>query len=463
MRRLIRLILLVSSLLLLVSTILLFGARQKSSTTHWLILCQDDSEWGHYSGTNHLVRVSPGGGRLFQVTPPRGDGATHFDGYSDEWVYLWQTQYADQFGNRTAAMFRISRADLHEEVLGWFSVGDLLIPRHNGDWLELDTLNRLTALYRMERPDRPRELLFQFDQPNLKITTNTLPIFSDDGEWMYFNVVDMRTRIGDVYRVRLDGSDLTNLTSHVDTSLALQTAFFDEGWMIVQDATPTHVLYRMHLDGTDFTPLTDDPNRLEWVTWLPQAHLAILRDHNTNALLSVGLDDPTPVWRVTESVQAARSLSSGTLAIRTAHEVALIRPDGTRQHLADMLPSLKFAFITQQASWLYYYDESFTNRIVIGRMDTNTGRREQLVAGLYMEVAEVAPDGTWLVVTGVVDGQPGLYRLNMDGSGLVRLADDHRRYTFMGFGPPIDRDWSVFILAGLAISLVLLPRFLRTS
>ncbi|MBZ0318176.1 MAG: hypothetical protein K8L91_17280 [Anaerolineae bacterium] len=463
MRRLIRLTLTISGLFLILTNGLLAQARQQPSSTHWLILCQDDSEWGHYSGTMRLVRVSPGGGRVFPVTQPRGDNTTHLVDYSDEeWVYLWQTQHTNGFGLQTAAVFRVNRADLHEEVFGWFSVGNKLIPQPKGGWLELDTQHQVMALYHMERPNQPRQLVFQFERSNLLVTTNTPPIFSDDGQWMYFNVVDRHTDIGDVYRVHLEDGNLTNLTATVETSLALQTALLDEGWLIVQDATPTHVLYRMRLDGSELTPLMDQPNRLEWVAWLPHARLMILRNYRTAGLLALPLAGRTPVWEVSQPVIASYALPSGDILIRTAQdEIALIHPDGTRQPLAALSPSLQFKFLMQRGDWVYYEDESFSNRTTIGRINTITGRQQRLAEGLYLEVVAVSPDDTWLALSGIIHEQPGLYRLNVDGSGLVRLTNHHRRFTFMGFGPPIDLDWSamLFLTSGAVLFLLgIVPR-----
>lgn len=454
MRRLIRLTLPVSGLLLILTNGLLAQARQQPSKTHWLILCQDDSEWGHYSGTMRLVRVSPGGGRAFSVTQSRGDDTTHLVEFGDEeGVYLWQTQHTDGFGLRTAAVFRVNQANLHEEIFGWFAVGNKLIPQPNG-WLELDTQHQIMALYRMERPNQPRQLVFQFERSNLLMTTNTPPIFSDDGQWMYFNVVDRYTDIGDVYRVHLSDGDLTNLTATVETSLTLQAALLDEGWLIVQDATPAHVLYRMRLDGSEFTPLMDQSNRMGWVAWLPQPRLMILRDYTTAGLLALPLDSRTPVWEASQPVIAAYALLSGDLVIRTAQdEIAVIHPDGTRRPLAALSPSLQFKFFVQHGDWVYYADESFSNRTTIGRINVVTGRNQRLAEGLYLEVVAVAPDATWLALSGIIHQQSGLFRVNVDGSGLVRLTDHHRRFTFMGFGPPIDLDWSgmMFMIGGVGL------------
>lgn len=457
MRRLLRLTLMACGLLLILTNGLLAQARQQPSKTHWLILCQDDSEWGHYSGTLHLARVSPGGGRVFRVTQSRGDDTTHLVNYGDDaWVYLWQTQHTDGFGLRTAAVFRINRGDLHEEVFGWFSVGNKLIPQPNGEWLELDTLHQIMALYRMERPNQPRQLVFQFERSNLLMTTNTPPIFSDDGQWMYFNVVDRYTDIGEVYRVHLSNGDLTNLTATVETSLALQAALLDEGWLIVQNATPAHLLYRMRVDGSELTPLVSHPNRLVWTAWLRQPRLMILQDYNTAGLLALPLEGRTPVWEVAEPVIALYTLPAGDLVIRTAQdEIALIHPNGTRQPLTALSPSLQFEFFMQRGDWVYYADESFSNRTTIGRINTVTGRNQRLAEGLYLEVVAVSPDDTWLALSGIIHEQPGLYRLNVDGSGLVRLTDHHRRFTFMGFGPPIDLDWSAMLLVIGGVSLVL--------
>lgn len=452
MLRLIRYPLTMSGLLLILLSSLLLYSRRYPSNAYWLLMSVDEGS------QQQLVKMSPGGGRWFPITPKWRAFLELEQLADDEWVYLahYPGQY-DADGRERAELIRVNRADLHYESFGWLSVNETLTPMPDGDWLVTNVAFSTTGFYRLRRDGQGRKLIFRFDEPTMNIVTNPTILFSPDGQWMYFNVADASTTQLDVYRVRLDGTGLMNLTPTRHQNLALVKLQTGEDWLVVsglgvRDGKPATDIYWLSSDGASFVPVVEGVpiNLIEVIAWLPQDRLFILRGQSHRLLIATQFDNPTPLWQIDEPAYYVRPLPSGDLVMTNDVGIYRIALDGTRRLVSPLLPLLYMILPQPDPEHWLYFKYNATPVSTLRRVNLVTGRQYIIVATSGpLDFGAFSPDESWLIFDGIVNSKPGLYRVNVDGSGLYRIADKDADLAFVDFGPRMDLDWSAgLLLAG---------------
>lgn len=441
MRRFLSYSLTIGGLLLLLLSCLLTVARRHPSNAYWLLMSVDEGS------QQQLVKMSPAGGRLFPITPQwwAFEVLGHLE--DDDWLYLahYLGEY-DADGRERAELIRVSRADLHYESFGWLSVSESLTPMPDGNWLITNVSYQTTGFYRLRRDGQGRELIFRFDDPNLSIPTYPVVVFSPDGQWMYFNVDDKNTSQFGVYRVRLDGTQLTNLTPPTEHFMILLNWPPTSEWLFVERGARDRHIYMLGTDGAAFIPLitTSPVTGADQVGWIAP-DVMIVREYKTGELWAMQTDGRG--WQITPYVQSVKQLPSGEIIMASAGGIARLNGDGTHDLIAPMdnLSLLYFIETPPHSDWVYYFEQGVNARYseALKRLNLKSGEIETLVNPVTgFSLQSFAPDGTWMVFRAIMDSQPGLYRVNADGSGLYRVTGNYSNPSFVGFGPPIDKAWS---------------------
>ncbi len=453
MRRFIRYILTLNGLIVVTLVGLLLLSRRHPSNAYWLLVSQDEGS------QQQLAKMSPAGGRLFPITP-KWRAFRELEALADdEWLYLahYPGQY-DADGRERAELIRVHRADLHYELFGWLSVSETLTPMPDGDWLVTNVSYQTTGFYRLRRDGTGRQLIFRFDDPNLAIPTFPGVQFSPDGQWLYFNATDSGLAQFGVYRVRLDGTEVTHLSPRAEHYLALMNWPPTDEWVFVERGARDRHIYRVGVGGADFGPLISDPalSDEEWVATL--SDLMILRNRQNGQLLAIHSRTFDPMWRITDFVQDIEQLPSGEVVIATTQGITRLNPTGSHTLITPFNNLGPFYFFHPTPSaWVYFHTQAVNGDYSesVKRLNPQTGQTDALVTGLHgFDLGGFAPDGTWLVFRGIIDSKPGLYRVNADGSGLYRITDNYADPLVVDFGPAINRTWSAALLVTIGVVLL---------
>lgn len=126
--------------------------------------------------------------------------------------------------------------------------------------------------------------------------------FSPDGEWVAFSGRRHGSDKIGIYQVRLDGTDLTNLTENFEGHFVLR-GWPTQTWMLV---VRDRVLYRLQADGSQLMALSaaEPPNRSDVSGWVQEGALLVASTiHNTDmGLVALASNDGvTPRWALEDT------------------------------------------------------------------------------------------------------------------------------------------------------------------
>jgi len=230
-----------------------------------------------------------------------------------------------------------------------------------------------------------------------------------DEEQLAYMKFDPGTSQSDIFRQRVDGAELLNLTND-STSKANFLWSPDGSKMAVlryNYASLITSLSVMNADGSNFTVLTNVPNEyIDSYVWSPDSSKLIFngRAYNGNDVTT------SDIFVINADGTARTNLTNGD-GYNTDPKWS---PDGTR---ISYLRS-QYNPDNTQTHDIYVANANGTNRIKIAHAD-----------GVNDSAALWSPDGTRLAFTRYLTNQaPNLYTVRADGSDLLRLTNDSNSY-----------------------------------
>ncbi|HLA45296.1 MAG TPA: DUF5050 domain-containing protein, partial [Aggregatilineales bacterium] len=101
------------------------------------------------------------------------------------------------------------------------------------------------------------------------------PLWSSDGDWLYFTA--QRNQQSDLYRVRVDGTDLQNLTATPLMNERFPRWLPGNEWIafFVYDGNERRSI-RMRRDGSETVPLSDNLSVITTMFWSPDARWLLM-------------------------------------------------------------------------------------------------------------------------------------------------------------------------------------------
>jgi serine/threonine protein kinase len=96
---------------------------------------------------------------------------------------------------------------------------------------------------------------------------DTYPFVSPDGQWVVFSSQVEASREGEIYLMRIDGTDLTRLTNTVALNYAPSWSPDGSKIVFVSDRDGNENIFTMNPDGSDQQRLTDDPGEDTTPAW----------------------------------------------------------------------------------------------------------------------------------------------------------------------------------------------------
>ncbi|HEV2147090.1 MAG TPA: hypothetical protein VGR37_06790 [Longimicrobiaceae bacterium] len=222
------------------------------------------------------------------------------------------------------------------------------------------------------------------------------PSWSPDGRWLVFESDEASFR--DLYRIGSDGASPLRLTN--DEHGNFEPAVSPDGaWIAFASSRDGDAeLYLMRADGSEQRRLTAF-HRDDWgAMWSPDARmLAFLSDREGSDRIFVVRPDGTGIRRLTGA-----AANTGTAATEVKEAEPAWSPDGAR-----------LAFVR--------HTRDGTARIQVA--DLATGRVTELSDGQGRDGSPTwSPDGRYLAFTSDRDGDPELYLMRADGTGVTRLT-----------------------------------------
>lgn len=257
-------------------------------------VAQNHDEWVYYSGietgTFEVYRIRPDGTDAQQLTFDSGED--YFQGVSPDGQWL----IVQSIEGENFYLYRIHLETGQSEQI-------TSVDSRFESW----SPDRQTFLYTVYRGGGQE--LWQMDWHNLNrwlvIDRNhSFPHWSPDGQWIVFNL----TEDGNLYRVRPDGQDLQAITNLSNSHTIMQDWSPDGQWLIFGAWSPSENfhLYRVNLDGSELTQLTFQDGLQQRATWTPDGNWIIYE--NRIRQLGTSLMD---IYRMSPDGTINEQLTSG--------------------------------------------------------------------------------------------------------------------------------------------------------
>lgn len=244
----------------------------------------------------------------------------------------------------------------------------------------------------------------RIDGSNLENLTNTpeiredAPALSPDGQWIYYGTNDENSRF-QWFRMRWDGLGKQQITGEYPPVIPLNGSlpyphFSPDGQWIAYGSSGG--VYRMRLDGSAAQRLTDITSTEDMLAWSPDGEWIAFSNDGTQH-----------------------------------RDVYLVHPDGTGFR---RIATGKYPHFSLDSQWLYF-DEQHTNLYRI-RVD---GTQAQLVlSGPFRQLVQYE---NWIILQRYgASGKNGIYRMRADGSSLDHLTStpDQEEW-LLGLSPQDER------------------------
>lgn len=218
---------------------------------------------------------------------------------------------------------------------------------------------------------------------------------SPDGTWMIFN--SWRDGMPELYRMRLDGSDVQRLTR----SIGIETLYGwspDGAWMILDYALPYQLPlpHRMRPDGSAIEPLISEAGSWQTLAFSPDSRWLLVQGYAPDAKTD-GLN--TVIYRVSI-------------------------PDGALTRLTDPAFSYWFESWSPDGRALTFTWTGRANERGFDLIDLDTGVVTRLIEGNFAEFYGWIDDHA-AGVFGIYDAESGtrrLYRADQDGTTIRPIA-----------------------------------------
>lgn len=225
-------------------------------------------EWIYYSGietgSSEVYRIHPDGSNPQQLTFDSGEDYFQSISPDGQWLIIQSIEgenyYLYRIGLETGQTEQLTFADSRFE--SWSPDGK-------------------TFLYTVF--DKAGEKLWQMDwsdfTTHLVINVNhSFPHWSPDGQWIIF----VKSADGNLYRIKPDGNDLNAITQLQNPNATPQGWSPDGQWLIFgawETSTQDFHLYRVKIDGTELAQLTFQFGLQHRIAWTPDGNWIIYHNN----------------------------------------------------------------------------------------------------------------------------------------------------------------------------------------
>ncbi|MBI5928541.1 MAG: PD40 domain-containing protein [Chloroflexi bacterium] len=288
--------------------------------------------------------------------------------------------------------------------------------------------------------------------------------FSPDGTWVAFSGRRQGASNIGVYRVRLDGTDITNLTENFEGHFVLR-GWPTQAWMLV---VRNGVLYRLQTDGSQLTALSaaEPSNHSDISGWVQNGDLLVASTiQNANSMTGLfalaSTDGATPRWILEDAAFVDFTPNQQAVIARRDGGTRLVQVALDGSAIADLVTD---PFLEQ--IWGYTPDHQW---LLFTSADNQTGKsnlrrvrlRDGLIQTLHsfdMPIQLRHWDGDeWLVVQSrPSSAQPSTYwQIRPDGSEIHRIYGITNQDIFVRWNVDIEHDGSlgIMLLGSLVLSL----------
>jgi Tol biopolymer transport system component len=191
-------------------------------------------------------------------------------------------------------------------------------------------------------------------------------------------------------------------------------------------------IYTMNADGTDIQRLTDNPAYDGWPTWSPDgAQIAFMSDRSGNPDIYVMSVDGSNVRQLTEhpanDIWPEWSPDGSQIAFPSRRdgnfEIYLINVDGTGLQRLTNTPGHE-----DFPAWSPDGEELVFSRSEVGDgtyLINSDGSNERQLLDYWVFEPAWSPDGTRIAFGSDHEGFRGIYVIDVDGSNLRRLSNNH--------------------------------------
>lgn len=363
------------------------------------------------------------------------------------------------------ALFRLTDPQAQPEVLAnrlWPPVG--LSPDRTwvvvmSSWVPTDHFG-LTALRADGKQHYP---LLTTDATIRQASNLTGPIFTPSGDWIAFGL-SMLDGTSDVYRVRLDGTGLENLSLESEgTAEPVAWGSDGQGLVVMSNGQPHYI----ELDTKHWVPLLAEiPLGLDGPRWVAQnlsAGIGIFAvSHGLEKALYGVRFDGSLVWERTLQYDPmfARNGEWGLVL----QETGWVRMRGSDGVGYSIFPPRTAALRWDNVLWspegnAAFFVGSPATGDEIWRFDAASGHFTRLwheTSYTYIHQVALSPDGKWITMRADRQFSGGFGLMYSDGSAFRWITDGLNLgpYGFGGWGPAYEKTWSAGVLLLIGVVCV---------
>lgn len=280
-------------------------------------------------------------------------------------------------------------------------------------------------------------------------------LISDDSEWVIFGSITYPQNPAiyyyephwDIYRVRLDGSGLENLTYYLDDNISPQLWLPDGDWFA---ATSREALYYLRVDGWQSVRVPLNSSNLGTPDWIPQVELLVLDAYMEDVIFAYKIGTTEPLWQRTRGAYESQSPDGQWIVMEHEQDLTLMRSDGTALTTLSDRHNFRQAVWSSDSQWVAFERYNPTNgKTELWRRRVANGV-EQLIHSSNNNpilLAAWSPDGAWLLYWEFINEDRGsFYRIRPDGTGRQQLTPQLHYYYNHAWIPPLGQGWQPAVL-----------------
>lgn len=325
------------------------------------------------------------------------------------------------------------------------------------DLYSLQTDGTTEYLLNRELPDD-----YLLDYFNMRLS------YSPDGKWVVFDAYAAYGQTSAVYRVRIDGTGLQNVSRRLGNNAHFLEWLPNQEEMVISTRKQTYIV---NLTAHTSRRLIDANllHQAYFYRWIPETNLFLVHDLDTITDLGVRVDGrvawayPQEGWSfafggVNKAIHLSKGVGSPNNQYIRFGDIATGKFE--EFPLPVDLYGYRYSW-SLNGNWVaFYVDNNQTGHEELWKLDVTTRQFTLLwwtPGGDIFEIW-VSPDGQEILVDAATPTWAGLLRMNPDGSDVRELTSvqdiELGEHDFVDWATLPDRAWQPVILGGGGIGLV---------